>query len=198
MTYETQDIAEQLQAARAAKGFSQRELSALAGVPQAQISRIEAGSVDLRLSSLAALAHALDLELALVPRKAVPAVRSISRESLRPNLKGSASVQRELQRISEVMRRLQVRAPNLEGLNALQKSLTDLNLIRTQISEPEALKQIHKTLSKITKPEQELEAIWKSQEAIRALRNNIAHGASATDIEKPIRPAYTLDDEDDG
>ncbi|AGA34942.1 hypothetical protein TVNIR_3305 [Thioalkalivibrio nitratireducens DSM 14787] len=58
-------------------------MSALAGIPQAQISRIEAGTVDLRVSSLVALAHALDLELALVPRKAVPAVRALTKEALR-------------------------------------------------------------------------------------------------------------------
>ncbi len=63
MNYETQEIAERLQKARTAKGLSQRDLSALAGIPQAQISRIEAGAVDMRLSSLVALAHALDLEL---------------------------------------------------------------------------------------------------------------------------------------
>jgi predicted transcriptional regulator len=83
MAYGTQEIAERLRAARAASGLSQRELSALAGIPQAQISRIEAGAVDLRLSSLVALVHALELELVLVPRKAVPAVRALTREALR-------------------------------------------------------------------------------------------------------------------
>lgn len=82
MSYHAQDIAKRLQAARRTKGVSQRELSAFAGIPQAQISRIEAGTVDLRLSSLVALAHALDLELELIPRKAVPAVRSLSREAI--------------------------------------------------------------------------------------------------------------------
>lgn len=85
MAYGVQEIAERLRAARAASGLNQRELSALAGIPQAQISRIEAGAVDLRVSSLVALAHALDLELALVPRKAVPAVRALTREALRNN-----------------------------------------------------------------------------------------------------------------
>ncbi|NVN38867.1 helix-turn-helix domain-containing protein, partial [Komagataeibacter swingsii] len=51
MSCDITGIAERLQAARKTKGLSQRELSELAGVPQAQISRIEAGTVDLRLSS---------------------------------------------------------------------------------------------------------------------------------------------------
>ncbi len=81
MNYEAQPIAERLRETRQAKDLSQRVLSKLAGVPQAQISRIEAGSVDLRLSSLIAIANALDLEVALVPRKALPAVHSIIRQT---------------------------------------------------------------------------------------------------------------------
>lgn len=42
MSYDTSGIAERLQTARKSKGLSQRELSELAGIPQAQISRIEA------------------------------------------------------------------------------------------------------------------------------------------------------------
>lgn len=198
MSYEAQEIVEQLHAARDAKGLSQRELSTLAGVPQAQISRIEAGNVDLRLSSLAALANALDLELALVPRKAMPAVHSLSRETLRTNLKSTVAVQKEMQQILEKMRHLRINAPNLKGLEALQKNLADLNRFRTQISEPDALKRINKLLSNIKKPEQELEAISKSQNAIKTLRNALVHGAITDDTERSPRPAYTLDNEDDG
>ena len=48
-------------------------------MPQSHISKIESGVVDLRLSSLISLARVLDLELAFVPRKIMPAVRSIVR-----------------------------------------------------------------------------------------------------------------------
>lgn len=81
MRYETRDITERLRAARLDKGISQTELSKLSGVPQAQISRIEANAVDLRLSSLVAMANALDVALVLAPRKALPAVRSIIRQT---------------------------------------------------------------------------------------------------------------------
>ncbi|MGE0152100.1 MAG: helix-turn-helix domain-containing protein [Reyranellaceae bacterium] len=75
----TLPIAKALREARLRKGLSQRALGERAGVPQGHISRIEAGAVDLRLSSLIELARTLDLELALVPRAAVPAVQSIAR-----------------------------------------------------------------------------------------------------------------------
>ncbi len=79
MRYATEQIAGILRAARENKGLSQRALSDKSGVPQGHISRIENGAVDLRLSSLIALARVLDLEVTLVPRKAVSAVRSVVR-----------------------------------------------------------------------------------------------------------------------
>ena len=81
MSHALEHISRRLREARSAKNLSQRELSKLAGVPQSHISRIESKQVDLRLTSLIAIAHALDLELALVPRKAMPAVQSIMRQT---------------------------------------------------------------------------------------------------------------------
>ena len=83
MSYETEHIANTLKAARESKGLSQRGLSAKSGVPQGHISKIERGTVDLRLTSLVALARVLDLELVLVPRRSVSAVQSIVRSSAR-------------------------------------------------------------------------------------------------------------------
>ena len=79
--YLNDQILKSLREARQRKGFSQRELSAKSGVPQSHISKIENGSVDLRISSLVALARVLGQELALVPKKSVPAVMSIVRSS---------------------------------------------------------------------------------------------------------------------
>ena len=77
MSYSTQYISKQLKKTRESKAMSQRELSARSGVPQGHISKIENGNVDLRLSSLVAIARVLDLELALIPRKNFAAVNSI-------------------------------------------------------------------------------------------------------------------------
>ena len=74
-------IVRQLKEARNARKFSQRALSAKAGLPQGHISRIEAGEVDLKLSSLVGLARALDLEPMLVPRQQLKAVDAIIRSS---------------------------------------------------------------------------------------------------------------------
>ena len=86
MTYLNDQTLKSLREARQRKGFSQRELSAKSGVPQSHISKIENGAVDLRMSSLVALSRVLDLELELVPKKTVPAVKSIVRSNLRNSL----------------------------------------------------------------------------------------------------------------
>lgn len=70
-------IAQALRDARKRKGISQRALATLAGVPQSHISKIEAGAVDLRLSSLMELSRALEMEPMLVPRKVVITVQAI-------------------------------------------------------------------------------------------------------------------------
>ena len=81
MNYTISHITNQLKAARKARSLSQRALGKLAGVPQSHISKIENGSVDLRLSSLIELARILGLEATLVPRKALPAINSIIRST---------------------------------------------------------------------------------------------------------------------
>ena len=79
MDYVTEQILASLKEARGRKGYSQRELSARSGVPQSHISKIESGGVDLRLSSLIAIARVLDLELFVAPKKSVPAIKSVIR-----------------------------------------------------------------------------------------------------------------------
>jgi transcriptional regulator with XRE-family HTH domain len=84
MDYEIEEIAAELKKAREAKGFSQRAVSVLAGVPQSHLSKIENAAIDIRLSSLIQLARSLDLELKLVPKKALPAVEGLIRSLTKP------------------------------------------------------------------------------------------------------------------
>ena len=197
MSYDTEAIAASLKEARTAKGLSQRDLSVMAGVPQAQISRIEAGTVDPRTTSLIALAHALDMELALVPRKAVPAVRSISRQAVGHDNKSTGLTIKEMNRISETLRSLQVKMPALEGITQLQKTFADLQRFRLQIIEPEALKNLRKTIDTLQEPTHQLEAIQRSQDAMKALRNQLAHQPIISKADDRPKPAYSLDEDND-
>lgn len=72
-----EDFAKKLQEARKAKGLTQGELGAKIGLPQSHISQIEAGKIDIRLSSFLEMARLLDLEPMLIPRPLIPAVRSM-------------------------------------------------------------------------------------------------------------------------
>ena len=123
MKYAITDITEKLKAAREAKGLSQRKLGQLAGVPQAHISKIESGNVDLRVSSLIELSRALGLELTLVPRKTLPAVNTIARGIVRSprNFKVSTSaVQKELKRIENTVASLVRENPTNKQLAQFQ------------------------------------------------------------------------------
>ena len=74
----TMAFVEVLARARRESGLTQQALGAQLGLPQSHISRIEGGKTDLRLSSLIELARQLDLEVVLVPRKYVPAIRAMT------------------------------------------------------------------------------------------------------------------------
>ncbi|MDE2782420.1 MAG: helix-turn-helix transcriptional regulator [Gemmatimonadota bacterium] len=67
------DVATVLRSLRKDRSLSQRELGERIGLTQAQISRIEGGRVDPRLSSVVEYARGVGVEVMLVPRRAVPA-----------------------------------------------------------------------------------------------------------------------------
>ncbi len=75
--YSVNDIIVQLREARKSQGLSQVELGERLGVTQSQITRIERGASDIRLSTLVETAHALGLEPVLIPKPLLPAVRHL-------------------------------------------------------------------------------------------------------------------------
>src|SRR6267378_790919 len=75
--YSVNDIIVQLREARESQGLSQVELGKRLGVSQSQITRIERGASDIRLSTLVETAHALGLEPVLIPKLLLPAVRHL-------------------------------------------------------------------------------------------------------------------------
>lgn len=75
--YKLQPLISTLAAARRQKNLSQADAGKKSGVGQAHWSRIENGSIDVRLSSMIDMTRALGLELMLVPKEYVPAVKAI-------------------------------------------------------------------------------------------------------------------------
>jgi transcriptional regulator with XRE-family HTH domain len=70
--------------ARRQRGLSQEALGKTLKIPQAHVSAMEAGGVDVRASTLTAWARALGLELLVVPREIVPAVQYLQKEMSAP------------------------------------------------------------------------------------------------------------------
>ncbi|MEH7215749.1 helix-turn-helix transcriptional regulator [Priestia megaterium] len=67
--YISLEIVGKLMAARDRKGFSQRKLSEMSGVPQKTISRIENGIDIPKMQTLLKLANALELQFSLVDKR---------------------------------------------------------------------------------------------------------------------------------
>lgn len=193
-------IARILRDTREAKGLSQRDLSQRAGVPQPHISKIENEAVDLRLSSLLAIANALDLELALVPRKAVPAVQSIARmtsESDRADPEASTELARTLNALTRLRSRLDLEDPRLQSeLDRLQAALTDLGQLPLTAAHATQLRRLRRQFLESDKLLIQFDAAIMQ---IRDMRSRLlAQRMTAGDATASPRPAYSLDEDDDG
>lgn len=199
MSYAIEDIAQTLRSAREASGLSQRELSARSGVPQGHISKIENGTVDLRLSSLIELARVLDLELTLVPRKALPAVQAIIRSAAGEPQRGDIQrrADRELTQLKNIINTLPKQALSPNESEQYTRLLRELEHFRLSRSDLETIRNATSIIRNLKASPNSWNAIRQSLKDIQTLRNFIAHGRENSDREA-IRPAYSLDEDDHG
>jgi len=201
MIYATEHIARALRATRESKGLSQRELSAKSGVPQGHISKIENGDVDLRVSSLVALARVLEQELLLIPRKVVPAVHSIVRSSTPntpPDGRTTRQIRKELARLQNAISQLPDELLSKSELEQFQRQARELYNFRLSLPDIEAIRDASKTVRAFIKNPENLNAIRQSFSQIQDLRNHIAQGRDNDSAVESIRPAYNLDEDDHG
>ena len=201
MNYITEEIASNLKAARESKGLSQRALSEKSGVPQGHISKIENGAVDLRLSSLVALARALDLELALVPRKAVPAVKSIVRSGKRSIVKTDSNTRMAHKELSSIKSMIDTLSKNdfaIGGLEKLQRQMRELGNFQFAQSDLEVIKNVNEAMKAFQLNNDSLDIIRQSESELQKLRNTLAHSSVNLPKVTPLRPAYSLEEDDNG
>lgn len=194
MNYSLEFFSARLREARTAKNLSQRELSKLAGVPQSHISKIESNQVDLRLSSLIAIANALDLEVALVPRKTMPAIQSIARQAASITPLPPPAVTEELRHLQDKLRELQIKLPARPELDAARKAYAALKPLRFDSSALEQLRQITQALGRDT---EQWATISEAAKKMTALRNQLVHAPSPQEPPSDATPAYTLDEDDE-
>lgn len=199
MIYATDHIATILRNARIAKGFSQRALSRLSGVPQSHISKIESGAVDLRLSSLVELARVLDMELTLVPRKSVPAVNSVVRstENKPRHSHSPNSTLNEMKRLHANIETIKMAFPAATEIAQIQRQFRDLQHLKVPAQSIKDIREINKSLQSM-KNIGNLDAVREILRDIQHLRNSIAHGLAVTPSVQRARPAYALEEDDHG
>ena len=192
MSYESEKLAATLKAARENKGLSQRALGARAGVPQSHISKIESGAVNLTVSSLTAIANALDLELALVPRKAAPAVRTITR-SVSDAPKVTPEVHKEIARLAKQIEHIQSLKIDSPAVENLQRQFREIRQFGNLIRNTDTLRSIHEALKAVDG----VAALQEAERHMNSLRNTLAQGMAHEDHARAPRPAYRLDGDSD-
>ena len=124
-----EEFGQKLLDARTRKGLSQRALAERTDIPQAHISKIEQGRVNIRLSSLVELARALDLDVQLLPRQALPAVEGAVRAI--ENEAGDSAESRALATLAQQERALEhisAAYPNLGVVQNLLPTIKELKL----------------------------------------------------------------------
>jgi len=197
------ELGTSLRAAREAKALTQRDLAALVGTPQSHLSKIEQGAVDLQISSLAELARALDLELKLVPRQALPAIDGVI-HSLTPRSEDAATSEAQalIQRFEAFSHRVLETHPGLVSANKLASALREVRLIRYDGS---ALRKLQDALAPVARFEHAtglsdhafdlIDALTKAGSRVRQLRNAIVHQQPTSPVRQPLI-ALSEDDDD--
>ena len=189
-------ILKSLKAARARKGLSQRALSAKSGVPQSHISKIESGGVDLRVSSLIALARVLGLELELVPKKSIPAVKSIVRSSENlDQIEAQQRMHKEMSKLENVL----INVSKISSLSSVRKKTDSIMKVvnlsknyQVNIKNLEKIGRLTQALEKaLNRNSGIFEAIRKLEKQMSVIRNIAVHSPS---LPMSAKPAYSLDE----
>ncbi len=196
MGYEVEELAATLKRARETKGLSQRDLSARAGVPQSHISKIETSGVDLRISTLASIANALDLEIALVPRKAVPAVKSISR-SVDVVPQALPNVAKQMAQIAEQLEGVGKLNIDMSAVTNVQRQFKEMRQFQNLIPDTGALQHIRETMKAVTKSDG-IKTLQEAGRQMASIRNALAHPHIDIKPSNLPRAAYHLDGDDHG
>ena len=195
-----EEIAASIREARIAKALTQKELGQRVGLPQSHISKIEKGTVDLKLSSLVEIARALDLEITLVPRKALPAVEGAVRaHGATVETSRAVSLLNEQAQIAE---RIKANFPDLSQVEGFQNAIRSIPRLQFDAAQLKALDealQPAKRLKTIIEAQGGAAALAKRIEeatsALRHFRNIQVHHAPLIEAARQL-PAYRLEEDD--
>lgn len=191
-------VAAEIRLARQAKALTQRELGERVGLPQSHISKIEGGRVDLQLSSLTEIARALDLEVKLVPRKAVPAVEGAVRAHA-TTVETSRALA-TLAEQAEFAKRLKLEFPQLPQVWRFQEAIQNIPSIQFDAASLKALNDALKPVVELHGPSLKgvrvadlVKRISSANFRLQNFRNLLAHHP-LEDAPRPL-PAYRLEED---
>jgi len=170
MSAGTEGIAARVREARIAKALTQKELGQRVGLPQSHISKIEKGTVDLKLSSLVEIARALELEITLVPRKALPAVEGAVRAH-RTTVETSRAVSL-LNEQAQIAERIKANFPGLSQIEGFQNAIRSIPRLQFDAAQLKALDEA-------LQPAKRLKTIIEAQGGMAALAKRIEEATSA-------------------
>jgi transcriptional regulator with XRE-family HTH domain len=194
MSYKSEDLIREIRDRRADVGISQRALAARSGLTQAHISQIETGALEPGLSSFIDMARALGLEIMLVPKKFLPAVQGILRQTSTEH----STPQNGEAALREIARgeRLVIKQKQLHGSSADLDRIADaLRFLRHAPLRKPDLQIVTDAIKKLRRyqaSQQSKDVVAALATELQQLRNRLVHNPS----EAP-RPAYAIDDEDD-
>lgn len=194
MVYKSEELIVQLRNAREAAGISQRALSASSGLTQSHISHIERGTTEPGLSSLIDAARALDLELVLVPKKLLPAVRGViqrKKDEHDVSSKDSKAALREIARGERLVKKQKALYGSSVYLDRITENLRFLRHAPLGYDDLAIVRQALQTLNRYQASKQSRDIVSEIATTLQSLRNRIAHSR----VETP-RPAYGLNEED--
>ena len=134
------------------------------------------------------LARALDLELALVPRKYVLAITAITRPKTRDGNQARLKAFNRATAALAKLRRAHADGPDVKRLEQTIRDLTNLQLTSADLV---VVQRIMAELSKVTGSAMP-SGIQTAAQALYKLRNRIVHAVP----ERP-QPAYALDEDED-
>jgi hypothetical protein len=132
-----------------------------------------------------------------VPRKAVSAVQSVVRASEPVAISRDAGAAlKELQRIEQQFSSLAQIDKMSEEYAQFQRYLRDLPNFQLDRSNLNALSALRKAVQAI-EDTNATDSVRRALTELQALRNNLAHSSVTLARLDTVKPAYTLDDEDD-
>jgi hypothetical protein len=137
----------------------------------------------------------------LVPRKTIPAINSIVRSSERSakNIGTStSSIQKELKRIENTIASLTREGPANKELAQIQRQARDLQRFQVSDSYLMNIRDAGKTLQAIKNDTNNPDLIRNSLSEFQNLRNSLANASVELPEPEIVRPAYSLDEDNDG